>query len=103
MAALRLQKFKEKIGVNKAKIERKFKVKEIGIFGSYVRGEQKKNSDVDILIEPPTDRKFSLLDLSGLKIELEEVLKRKVDLVSYKYIHPKLKESILDSEVSIYG
>ena len=70
-----------------------------GIFGSYARGEQKKNSDVDILIQPTKD--MSLLDFSGLKIELEEILKRKVDLVSYKYIHPKLKESILNSEVSI--
>ncbi len=72
-----------------------------GIFGSYARGEQKKNSDVDILIEPPIDRKFSLLDLSGLKIELKEVLKRNVDLISYKYIHPRLREQILNSEVSI--
>ena len=72
-----------------------------GIFGSYARGEQKKNSDVDILIEPPIDRKFSLLDLSGLKIELKEVLKRNVDLISYKYIHPRLREQTLNSEVSI--
>ena len=81
------------------KILKKYGIVRAGIFGSYARGEQKKNSDVDILIQPTKD--MSLLDFSGLKIELEEILKRKVDLVSYKYIHPKLKESILNSEVSI--
>ena len=77
----------------------KHRIKKAGLFGSYVRGEQKKNSDIDILIEPTKD--MSLLDLSGLKIELEKALSKKVDLVSYKYIHPYLKERILRSEVNI--
>jgi len=81
------------------KILKKNNVKKAGIFGSYSRGEQKKNSDVDILIEP-TD-KMSLLDISGIKIELEESLGKKVDVVSYKYIHPYLKKRILKSEVKI--
>ena len=78
---------------------RKHRIKKAGLFGSYVRGEQKKNSDIDILIEPT--KNMSLLDLSGLKIELEKALSKKVDLVSYKYIHPYLKEKILRNEVSI--
>ena len=82
-------------------ILKKYGIVRAGIFGSYARGEQKKNSDVDILIEPPTDRKFSLLDLVGLEFELENILNKKVDLVSYKYIHPYLKEKILESEVNI--
>ena len=81
------------------KILKKNKIKKAGIFGSYARGEAKKDSDIDILIEPPRD--ISLLDLSGLKIELEDKLNKKVDLVSYNYIHPKLKENILKSEVRI--
>jgi hypothetical protein len=76
---------------------KKNSVKKAGIFGSFARGEEKKNSDVDILIE----FNGSLLDLSGLKIELEEILGRKVDIVSYKYIHPKLKKQILKEEIKI--
>jgi len=70
-----------------------------GIFGSYARGEQNKKSDIDILIEP--SKEMSLLDISGLKIELENALDRKVDLISYKYIHPYLKKQILESEIKI--
>ncbi len=81
------------------RILRRQGIKKAGIFGSYVRGEQKKKSDIDILIQPAKD--MSLLDFSGLKIELEEVLNIKVDLVSYKYIHPYLKKRILESEVRI--
>ena len=44
---------------------------------------------------------MSLLDISGIKIELEESLGKKVDVVSYKYIHPYLKKRILKSEVKI--
>ncbi len=80
-------------------ILKKHNIRKASIFGSYARGEQKKDSDIDILIEPA--RGMSLLDISGLKIELESALNRKVDIVSYKYIHPYLKESILKSEVKI--
>jgi len=80
-------------------ILKKNKIKRAGIFGSYARGDFKKNSDIDILIMPPKD--MSLLDISGIKIELEDNLNKKVDLVSYNYIHPSLKENILKSEVKI--
>lgn len=51
-------------------------VKRAAVFGSYARGEEKKRSDVDILIEYRYDNK-SLLDLSGLHIELEKKLKKR--------------------------
>ena len=69
------------------------------MFGSYARGEQKKDSDIDILIQP--SKNMSLLDISGLKIELEKVLGKKVDIVSYNYIHPYLKDAILKTEIKI--
>ncbi len=71
-----------------------------GIFGSYARGEQKKRSDIDILIKVRR-KKFSLLDLIGLEMELEQKLGKKVDLLTYKGINPYLKERILDEEVRI--
>ncbi len=90
-----LKKIKTKI----IKILKKNNIKKAGIFGSYAKGKQKKNSDIDILIQPT--KEMSLLDLSGLKIELEEILGEKIDLVSYNYIHPYLKKKVLESEVKI--
>ena len=72
-------------------------VRRAAIFGSYARNEAKKNSDVDILIEYKNDDK-SLLDLVGLKLELEEQLKRKVDLLTYDSIHHLIKKQILEGQ-----
>jgi len=61
-----------------------------------VRGEQKEGSDIDILIEFKGNK--SLLDLAGLKIELEETLHRKVDVLTYNSLHPLLKDRILKEQ-----
>ena len=101
---LRAQKKKKQLNaLNRLilKIKRilvKNNIKKAGIFGSYVRGEQKKDSDVDILIKPA---KGMGLKFFGLQLKLEEKLGRKVDLVSYNAIHPMLKEQILKEEVKI--
>jgi len=94
MESKELKKIKEKI-IN---ILKKYNIKNAGIFGSFVRGEQKKNSDIDILIEPP---KGMGLEFVKLNLELEKKLGKKVDLVSYNGIHPLLKERILNEEVKI--
>ncbi len=72
-------------------------VKKAGIFGSYARGEQKKRSDVDILVE----FEGSLLDLVRLERILKEKLKKEVDLLSYGGINHRLKEIILNEEIRI--
>lgn len=69
------------------------------IFGSYATGENTNNSDVDILVELPED--YSLFDYVGLELKLEEALGRKVDLVEYSAIKPRIKERILSSQVPI--
>ncbi len=69
-------------------------------FGSVVRGEAKKGSDVDLLVELGDDK--SLLDLVGLKLELEDTLKTKVDVLTYDAIHPLLKDIILGEQQIIY-
>ena len=71
-------------------------VKKAALFGSIVRGETTKDSDIDLLIE--FKGKKSLFDLAGLKLELQELLRRKVDVVTYKSLHPLLKERILSEE-----
>ncbi|MBS3085545.1 nucleotidyltransferase family protein [Candidatus Pacearchaeota archaeon] len=80
------------------KILKKHNVKKAGIFGSYARGEEKKDSDIDILIEPPKGIGFGFV---RIQFELENKLKKKVDLVTYKYLSPYLEESILNGEVRI--
>lgn len=75
-------------------------VKRAAIFGSFARGEAKASSDVDLLIEYKTKDK-SLFDLVDLKSELEEILGRKVDIVTYDSIYWRLREQILAQQVII--
>ena len=70
-----------------------------GIFGSYARGEQKINSDIDILVE--FSKPISLLDFSGLKIDIEDILGKKVDLVEYNSINYLIKKDVLKEEIRI--
>ncbi len=81
------------------KVLKKHGVKRAALFGSIVRGEATEDSDIDLLIE--FEGKKSLLDLVGLKLELEELLKRKVDVVTYKSLHPLLREKILSEQEKI--
>jgi hypothetical protein len=80
-------------------ILRKYGVKKAGVFGSYVRGELKEGSDIDLLVEIGED--ISLLDFVGLKLEIEDALGRNVDLVEYCTIKPILQERILKEQVVI--
>lgn len=74
----------------------KYHVKKAALFGSVVRGDMTPTSDVDMLIDPP--ERFSLFDLAGLKVDLEDVLQRPVDVVEYESIKPLIKDSILKYE-----
>jgi predicted nucleotidyltransferase len=69
------------------------------IFGSYTRGDQNKDSDIDILIELSPGN--SLFDLVSLQLKLEKSLQKKVDLVEFDGIKPQLKNYILDNQVKI--
>lgn len=80
-------------------ILKKYGVRRASIFGSVVSGEATENSDIDILVEIRSN--ISLLDFVGLKLELEEVLGRKVDLGEYDAIKPIIKDRILNEQVAI--
>src|SRR3989338_6616628 len=93
-----------KADINKIKqkiipILKKHNVTRAGIFGSYARGEAKKNSDIDILVEIKED--ISLLDFIGIKHSIEDALGKKVDLVEYHTIKPRIKERVMREEVAI--
>jgi uncharacterized protein len=74
-------------------------VKKASFFGSIVRGEMTEESDVDLLVE--FEGKKSLLDIAHLKNELEDAISRRVDVLTYKSLHPRLKDRILAEQVSI--
>ena len=69
------------------------------IFGSYVRGESRKNSDIDILVDLPKEK--GLLEFVKLKLELEKALGKKVDLIEYSTIKPRLQSYILKNQIQI--
>ena len=80
-------------------IRKEYNAEVIGVFGSYARGEEKGNSDIDILV-----RFFegaTLFDFAGLADFLEEQLKIKVDLVSDRAIREEIKEPILTEVMRI--
>ncbi len=69
------------------------------IFGSFARGEPGEDSDLDILVEFGSEK--SLLDLVALHLELEEALRREVDVLTYRALHPRIKERVLKEQVTI--
>jgi len=77
------------------------KVKKAALFGSYARQDHSVNSDIDILVE--LDDTHSLLDFVGIKLDLEDALHKKVDLVEFKSVRPELQKYILASPILIYG
>lgn len=87
-----LVEIKKILTKHKAEVQAKYKVSELGIFGSFVRGEQRKRSDIDILVEfGELPDVFLLIDLEDY---LRKILKKKVDLVRKGAIRPELKEII---------
>jgi len=93
-----LDEIKNILKENREEIAREFKAEIVGIFGSYVRSEQKEGSDVDILVR--FKEGATLFDFVGLADFLEQKLGMKVDIVSERAVKPELKNAIL-SEVVI--
>jgi len=89
----------EKIKPPLLKILKKHDVKRASLFGSFVRGETKEDSDLDLLIEFSGTK--SLLDLARLKLEIEETFQFPVDVLTFNSVHPLLKEHIINEQVAI--
>ena len=84
---------KEILAGHKRELRRKFKVKDIGVFGSFVRGEQRKASGVDVLVEFVEPVGF--FEFMALEDYLSVLLGVKVDLVSKKALKPRIGERVL--------
>jgi len=94
-----IEEIKSILKKHKSELKKKYKVKEIGIFGSFIRGEENKNSDIDILVdyhEVP-----DLILFMDLKEYLSELLKLKVDLVMKSALKLRIGKRILKEVVYI--
>lgn len=88
-----------KLRENKPVLEEKYGVKNLEVFGSYIHGEQKKGSDLDVLVE--FSKKIDLFKY----IELEEFMSKKlgikVDLVMKDTLKPRIKDRILNEAIPV--
>ena len=94
-----LEEIIKAIKKQKKVLEEKYKVKEIGIFGSYVRGEQNETSDVDILVE--FKESMGLLKFIEIENYLTDLLGVKVDLVMKDTLKSRIKERILQEAIPV--
>lgn len=69
------------------------------LFGSKAKGKAAGESDLDILVEFAGEK--TLLDLVALRMELAETLKKKVDVVTYQALHPRIKNKVLEEQVTL--
>jgi len=84
-----------------AELSRKYRILSLELFGSYVRGEQKRSSDIDILVEFSQGRSPTLFSFIALEQELTDLLGVKVDLVEKRTLKPGLRNRILHEAVPI--
>ncbi len=96
---MKVEELKNQIETLKPLLRERFKVETIGIFGSYVRGEQKRKSDLDVLVEfSETPSLFEFVELEDF---LSQKLGIKVDLVMRDALKPRIRDSILKEAVYV--
>jgi len=88
-----------KLRALKPEMAARYKVKEVGLFGSFVRGDQGRASDIDVLVD--FEEGADLFDLAGLGLFLEEQLQRQVDIVPKRALRAEIRELVLGEVVSL--
>jgi len=96
---LNLKRITNILKEHKEELKKKYGIKEIGIFGSYVREEYKEKSDLDILVEFEEDAKIGLLKFVNMENYLSELIGVKVDLVEKSALKPRIGKHILKEVV----
>ncbi len=94
-----LEEIRNILRERKGELKKGYGVKEIGIFGSYVRGENRESSDLDILIEFEEDAKVDLIKFVEVENYLSELLGIRVDLVDRTALKPTIGRYILQEVV----
>lgn len=84
---------------------RRYKIRELALFGSVLRQDFTLESDVDVLIdfEPGADKTLTLVDLVGMQLELSNLLRRQADLVLRDGLKPLIKDEVLNSLQVVYA
>lgn len=95
----KLEDIKKILKQSKKGLKKEYGVVEIGIFGSYMRSEQNKDSDLDILVELEPDPKIDLIKFIELEDYMSELLDIKVDLVMKSVLKPGIGRQILKETV----
>lgn len=96
-----IEDLKKKLKELKPTLRKEFKVKSIGIFGSYIKGSRREESDLDILVEFEEDAELSLLDFIKIENYLSEILEVRADLVEKGTLKPRIDRNILKEVVNI--
>ena len=94
-----LEEIKEIIKSHREELKERYRVRSIAIFGSYVRGEQREESDIDLLVE--FEGSVSLLHIVSVENYLSDILGMKVDLVPRKNIREELRETIIKEAIAV--
>ena len=79
----------------------KLGIERVGIFGSYIRGEAKPDSDIDILIDVASDSALTLFSLVEIEQRLSERLNNKIDIAIKSDLNPYISERILSEVVYV--
>lgn len=85
-----------------AELCRTHKVRELSLFGSRARGDHTKESDYDFMVDFFPDAKIGLLEFSEMQIELEELMRSRVDLVTKDGLKPRIRHRVLSEAQIIY-
>ncbi|MGC9424044.1 nucleotidyltransferase family protein [Vibrio sp.] len=95
----KIDEIKKKLELHKEELKQRYNIKELGIFGSYVRGEERKDSDLDVLTEFEDGAKIGLLEFISVENYLSDLLGVKVDLVEKSALKPRIGRHILNEVV----
>ena len=91
------------LGLIKSVLKKDGRVSNAWLFGSVARGEEKSNSDMDIMVEMNTKKKYSMFDLMDIAFLIEQAINRKVDLVEKGYLKDFAAETANNDFIKIYG
>lgn len=96
-----IEEIKQKLKELTPYLKEQYGVLTIGIFGSYIRGEENKESDLDILVEFKESKDLSLLDFINMENYLSDTLGIKVDLVTKDSLKPRIGKYILSEVIML--
>ena len=96
---LNIHEILTKLEALKPELQRRYKIREIGLFGSWVRGEQHEGRDIDVLVH--FEEGADLSDWIGLALHLEQTLGRPIDVVPRKALRPELETAVLEQVVKV--